>query len=41
MTGVHLVDLNCPSCEAVLSLFGDLFKEKEEKGKTKTNTTTN
>ena len=25
MTCVHLVDLNCPSCRAVLSLFGDLF----------------
>ena len=33
MTGVHLVDLNCPSCGAVLSLFGDLFKEKREKEK--------
>jgi hypothetical protein len=41
MTGVHLVDLNWPSCGAVLSLFGDLLKEKEGKGKTKTNTTTN
>jgi hypothetical protein len=33
MTGVHLVDLNCPSCGAVLSFFGNLFKEKEGKKK--------
>ena len=27
---MNLVDLNCPSCGAVLSLFGDLFLIEDE-----------